>query len=125
MKLCRESLDWICEENGCKDLYVAIRSFDDEPKLIQKRLSRRDGFAGDRANVIIDSYHDKRTAFVFTITAAGVKGDEIATDNGNNWDDSWNPIWYTKAASDDKGWTAEMKIPFSQLRFGKSKEQFW
>ncbi|MEQ6123726.1 DUF5916 domain-containing protein [Pseudotenacibaculum sp. MALMAid0570] len=108
-----------------KYLYVAIRAFDDEPDLIEKRLSRRDGFAGDRVNVIIDSYHDKRTAFVFTITAAGVKGDEIATDNGNNWDDSWNPIWYTKAASDDKGWTAEMKIPFSQLRFGKSKEQIW
>ncbi|MFD2567298.1 DUF5916 domain-containing protein [Pseudotenacibaculum haliotis] len=108
-----------------KYLYVAIRAFDDEPELIQKRLSRRDGFAGDRVNVIIDSYHDKRTAFVFTITAAGVKGDEIATDNGNNWDASWNPIWYTKAASDEKGWTAEMKIPFSQLRFGKSKEQIW
>ncbi|WP_144896197.1 DUF5916 domain-containing protein [Lutibacter sp. Hel_I_33_5] len=108
-----------------KFLYVAIRAFDDEPDKIQKRLSRRDGFAGDRVNVIIDSYHDKRTAFVFTITAAGVKGDEFATQNGNNWDDSWNPIWYTKAVTDDKGWTAEMKIPLSQLRFGNDKEQIW
>ena len=108
-----------------KFLYVGIRALDDEPEKIQKRLTRRDGFAGDRVNVIIDSYHDKRTAFVFTTTAAGVKGEEIATQNGNNWDDSWNPIWYTKVSHDDKGWTTEMKIPFSQLRFGKAKEQIW
>ena len=108
-----------------KYLYIGIRAFDDEPNKIQKRLTRRDGFAGDRVNIIIDSYHDKRTAFVFTITAAGVKGDEFATQNGQNWDASWNPIWYTKSVVDDKGWTAEMKIPFSQLRFGNSKEQIW
>ncbi|PWG05534.1 DUF5916 domain-containing protein [Polaribacter aquimarinus] len=108
-----------------KYLYIAIRAFDDEPDLIQQRLSRRDGFAGDRVNVIIDSYHDKRTAFVFTTTAAGVKGEEIISQNGNNWDSSWNPIWYTNAKVDEKGWTAEMKIPFSQLRFGKAKEQIW
>jgi hypothetical protein len=108
-----------------KFLYVAIRAFDENPELIQQRLTRRDGFAGDRVNVIIDSYHDKRTAFVFTTTAAGVKGEEIATQNGDNWDESWNPIWYTNAKVDDKGWTAEMKIPFSQLRFGNDKEQIW
>ena len=108
-----------------KYLYIAIRAYDAEPEKIESRLSRRDGFAGDRVNVIIDSYHDKRTAFVFTTTAAGVKGEEFASQNGNNWDDSWNPIWYTNAKVDDKGWTAEMKIPFSQLRFGKAKEQVW
>ncbi|MEE9408441.1 MAG: DUF5916 domain-containing protein [Polaribacter sp.] len=108
-----------------KYLYIAIRALDDNPELIQQRLTRRDGFAGDRVNVIIDSYHDKRTAFVFTTTAAGVKGEEIVTKNGNNWDASWNPIWYTDANLDDKGWTAEMKIPFSQLRFGNAKEQIW
>lgn len=108
-----------------KYLYVAIRAFDADPDKIEKRLSRRDSFEGDRVNVVIDSYYDKRTAFLFTTTAAGVKGDEFATDNGNNIDDSWNPIWYTKATIDDKGWIAEMKIPLSQLRFGKAKEQVW
>ena len=108
-----------------KYLYIAIVAFDENPELIQQRLTRRDGFAGDRVNVIIDSYHDKRTAFVFTTTAAGVKGEEITTQNGGNWDESWNPIWYTDAKVNDKGWAAEMKIPFSQLRFGKAKEQIW
>jgi hypothetical protein len=108
-----------------KHLYIALRALDDNPELIQQRLTRRDGFAGDRINVVIDSYHDKRTAFVFTTTAAGVKGEEIATGNGEDFDESYNPIWYTKANVDDKGWTAEMKIPLSQLRFGNAKEQIW
>jgi len=108
-----------------KFLYVAIRAYDAEPDKIESRLSRRDGFAGDRVNIIIDSYHDKRTAFVFTTTAAGVKGEELTSQNGQNWDDSWNPVWYTDAKVDDEGWTAEMKIPFTQLRFGNAKEQIW
>ncbi|MFS4493308.1 DUF5916 domain-containing protein [Maribacter sp. 2308TA10-17] len=108
-----------------KFLYVAYRCFDDEPDKIERRLSRRDSFAGDRITIIIDSYHDKRTAFSFTITAAGVKGDEFVSQNGDNWDDSWNPIWYAAAQIDSEGWTAEAKIPFSQLKFGKAEEQIW
>lgn len=108
-----------------KNLYVALRAFDKDPKGIVRRLSRRDGFEGDRINFIIDSYHDLRTAFIFTVTAAGVKGDEIVTNNGDGIDDSWNPIWYTKATVDDKGWAAEMKIPFSQLRFDSDENQVW
>ena len=108
-----------------KYLYVAFRCYDTEPSKIEKRLSRRDGFVGDGVAILIDSYHDKRNAFVFIVTAAGVKVDEFATENGDNFDNSWNPIWYTATKLDDEGWTAEMKIPFSQLKFGKSKEQIW
>lgn len=108
-----------------KFLYVAYKCFDDEPDKIEKRLSRRDGFAGDRITLILDTYHDKRTAFSFTITAAGVKGDEFVSQNGNNWDSSWNPIWYAASAMDNEGWTAEIKIPLSQVKFGKSEEQVW
>ena len=101
-----------------KHLYVALLALDSEPETITNRLSRRDGFEGDRINVLIDSYHDLRTAFLFTVTAAGVRGDELATENGNNIDDSWNPIWSTKAQIIPEGWSAEVKIPLSQLRFG-------
>ncbi len=48
-----------------KYLYIAVKALDEVPEDITKRLSRRDGFAGDRVNIVIDSYHDKRTAFVF------------------------------------------------------------
>lgn len=108
-----------------KFLYIAVRALDGEPEKIEKRLSRRDGFAGDWVEINIDSYNDDRTGFSFTLTAAGVKGDEFISDNGNNWDGSWNPIWYTATNIDDKGWTAEIKIPFSQLKFGESPEQTW
>ncbi len=108
-----------------KYLYVAYRCYDSIPDKIEKRLSRRDGFAGDWVEINLDTYHDKRTGFSFTITAAGVKGDEFISRNGNNWDGSWNPIWYTATNIDDKGWTAEIKIPLSQVKFGKSKEQIW
>ena len=108
-----------------KHIYIALKALDPEPETITSRLSRRDGFVGDRMNVLIDSYHDLRTAFLFTVTAAGVRGDEIITNNGDNIDDSWNPIWSTKAVIDADGWSAEMKIPLSQLRFGDDSTQIW
>ncbi|MBA6313616.1 DUF5916 domain-containing protein [Cellulophaga baltica] len=106
-------------------IYVAIRCLDTAPDKIVKRLSRRDGFEGDWVGIFFDSYNDKRTSFNFIVTAAGVKGDEFSTNNGNDSDESWNPIWYTKTSIDTEGWSAEMKIPLSQLKFGKSQEQEW
>ncbi|WP_421823704.1 DUF5916 domain-containing protein [Flagellimonas oceanensis] len=108
-----------------KNLYIGVRCYDTEPDRIVKRLSRRDGFEGDWVEFNIDSYFDKRTAFSFTITAAGVKGDEFISNNGNNWDESWNPIWYAKTNIDEEGWTAELRIPLSQLKFGSAEEQVW
>ncbi|WP_233752696.1 DUF5916 domain-containing protein [Flavilitoribacter nigricans] len=108
-----------------KNLYVGFRCFDDDPEKIEQRMSRRDGFAGDWVEVNIDSYHDLQTAFSFTISAAGVKGDEFISNDGNNWDTNWNPIWYAKSHIDSLGWTAELRIPLSQLRFGKQDEQVW
>ena len=88
-------------------------------------MSRRDGFEGDWIELIIDSYHDLRSAFSLTVSAAGVKGDKIISLNGAHEDLTWNPIWYAKSHINEKGWTAEMKIPFSQLRFGDTKDQVW
>ena len=97
-----------------KYIYIGIQCLDSLPDKIVKRLSRRDSFDGDWVGVFIDSYYDKRTAFGFIVSAAGVKGDVFETNNGGNEDDSWNPIWYTKTKIDAEGWTAEMKIPLSQ-----------
>jgi hypothetical protein len=108
-----------------KFLYIAFKCYDKDPKGIVKRMSRRDGFEGDFVEINIDSYNDKRTGFSFTASVSGVKGDEFISNNGNNWDGSWNPIWYLKTNIDDEGWTAELKIPFSQLKFGNAKEQVW
>ncbi len=106
-------------------VYVGYRMHDDEPEKVVRRMSRRDGFEGDWIEINIDSYLDKRTAFSFTVSASGVKGDEFISNNGNNWDESWNPIWYAKTNVDEQGWTAEIKIPLSQLRYGNKEEHIW
>ncbi|PWK26153.1 carbohydrate binding protein with CBM9 domain [Arcicella aurantiaca] len=108
-----------------KFLYVAYRCHDSAPDSVVKRMSRRDQFPGDFVEINIDSYHDLRTAFSFTISVSGVRGDEFISNNGNNWDDSWNPIWFAKTHTDNKGWTAEVKIPLSQLRFGNEPDKVW
>ncbi len=108
-----------------KYLYIGARCYDSEPEKIVRRMSRRDGFEGDWVEFNIDSYHDLRTAFSFTLTAAGVIGDEFITNNGNNWDSNWNPIWYTGTHIDEEGWTAEIKIPFSQLRYANKESLVW
>jgi hypothetical protein len=108
-----------------KYIYVAFRCYDSEPDKIERRLSRRDGFEGDYVGIIFDSFFDKRSGFSFVVTAAGVKGDEFISNNGNNRDTGWNPIWDTKTNIDLEGWTAEMRIPLSQLRFGSHEEQVW
>lgn len=112
----------VYDENN---LYVAFRLHDDEPEKIERRVTRRDGFDGDWIEIEIDSYYDQRTAFSFTLTAAGVKGDEFISDDGGNWDTSWEPVWYGKVGEIENGWTAEYKIPFNQLRFSDSENQIW
>lgn len=108
-----------------KYLLLAYRAFDTAPDSIVQRMSRRDEFPGDWVEINIDSYHDLRTAFSFTLSVSGVKGDEFVTDNGNNWDTNWNPVWYAKTHVDSLGWTAEVKIPFSQLRYGNQSDPIW
>jgi hypothetical protein len=108
-----------------KNLYVGIRCFDPEPSKIVRRMSRRDGFDGDFVEINIDSYYDKRTAFSFTASVSGVKGDEYVSNNGDNWDASWDPIWYLKTSIDKEGWVAEFRIPLSQLRFADKPEHTW
>ena len=108
-----------------KFLYVGVRAYDTEPEKIVERLSRRDGFDGDFVEINIDSYNDKRTAFSFTASVSGVKGDEYISNNGNNWDSTWDPIWYLNTSVDDEGWIAEFKIPLSQLRFANKDNHTW
>lgn len=107
------------------NLYVAVRAYDSEPGKVLRRMCRRDNLDGDIITVQIDSYHDLRTAFCFSVNAAGVKGDEVISEDGNSRDDNWDPIWYVKTALDEQGWAAEMRIPLSQLRFGRKAEQVW
>ncbi|MBX2915418.1 MAG: carbohydrate binding family 9 domain-containing protein [Cyclobacteriaceae bacterium] len=108
-----------------KNLYAIFRCYDPEPEKIVKRMSRRDSFDGDWVEIHIDSYYDKRTAFSFTSSVSGVKSDEYVSNNGDDWDASWDPIWYMKTSVDKEGWIAEIRIPLSQLRFTNKEELVW
>jgi hypothetical protein len=108
-----------------QNIYVAVRALDSAPDSITNRMSRRDHGDGDMVFVVFDSYHDLRTGFVFGVSSAGVRFDMIMSNNGQNEDETWDPIWLAKAQVHDWGWAAEMKIPFTQLRFNKNSESVW
>src|SRR3989440_455086 len=98
-------------------LYVFVRCFDPHPDSLIKLLARRDAWPpSDRVIVLIDSYHDKRTGYEFGVTAAGVKFDASISNDGNE-DDAWDGVWDAATTVDSLGWTAEFRIPLSQLRY--------
>ena len=107
------------------NLYVAFKAFDTSPDSIVRRLTRKDNTDGDMVSIIIDSYHDLRTGFMFGVSAAGVKLDEMMSNDGNNEDSSWEANWWAKTSVNNEGFFAEMKIPFSQLRFEKNSGDVW
>ncbi|MDZ7635220.1 MAG: DUF5916 domain-containing protein [Bacteroidales bacterium] len=106
-------------------IFVAIKAYDTAPDSIVQRMTRRDDTDGDEVAIALDSYFDQRTAFSFGVSAAGVKGDLIWTDDGTNQDETFDPIWYVKTAIHDWGWAAEMRIPLTQLRFSAAENQVW
>ena len=108
-------------------VYVGARMFSRDPSKIQAPLSRRDNtFQAERMWVSFDSYRDKRTAYSFGVSASGVRADWYhASDNENDIDWGFDPVWEAKANIDGLGWTAEMRIPFSQLRFTNQPVQVW
>ena len=106
-------------------LYVGILARDHDPGAIRSLLTRRDEeSASDWVLVGIDSYHDKRTAFVFCVNPAGVQRDFMVFDD-TKADGGWNAVWESAARVTDKGWVAELRIPYSQLRFASAIEQSW
>jgi hypothetical protein len=106
-------------------LYVGARLYDREPSKIRRRLVRRDeNLASDYLAVLIDSYHDHLTAFRFRVNPAG-SYDDSAIDPRGNADFSWDPVWQVSTSIDSLGWTAEMEIPLSQLRFNRSDNAVW
>jgi hypothetical protein len=103
------------------NLYVFVRSFDPHPDSIIKLLERRDSFTpSDMIWLFLDPYHDKRTGYEFGVNAAGVKLDAQIS-NGGNEDFAWDAVWDVATTVDSLGWSAEFRIPLSQLRYGKGR----
>ncbi len=114
---------WIAYDEHA--LYVGARMWDTDPDSIVTRVGRRDDQLNtDLFEVILDSYHDHRTGFSFQINPSGSIRDASYFNDG--WtDESWDGIWDGRCSIDAEGWNAEMRIPFSQLRFSGQEEYVW
>jgi hypothetical protein len=102
-------------------LYIAVQAFDPEPKRIVGIRTRRDeGSPSDWVSVLVDSFHDRRSAFEFAVNPAGVKQDSYWFNDTNN-DQGWDAVWDVAVSRGERGWRAEFRIPFSQLRYRPSE----
>jgi hypothetical protein len=106
-------------------VYVGARM--DSAAPVRTSLGRRD--SNDQAEhllVSLDTYFDRRTSYMFGVTAAGVRIDRYyASDDENAGDDGFSPVWQARVSVDAGGWTAELRIPFSQLRFNDRDRMVW
>ncbi|WP_420632759.1 DUF5916 domain-containing protein [Candidatus Palauibacter sp.] len=100
-------------------LWIGGRMYTDDPASLQAYRTRRDRNTGsERLLVSLDPYLNRRTAVSFGVNAAGSRTDWFhPEDNVSNRDYTWDPVWSARVQRDSLGWTAEMRMPFSQLRF--------
>jgi hypothetical protein len=113
---------WIAYDDNA--LYIATRMYDSRPDSIIGRLARRDeNTESDKIVVSIDAAFDKRTAYYFGVNPAG------AIEDGTLFNDSqlgsWDGVWDVAVHTDELGWTAEFRIPYSQLRFARHDRYVW
>ncbi len=106
-------------------VYVAARMYDSAPDSIVARLGRRDAeLESDRFVVFLDPYLDRRSGYYFGLNAAGTLYDGVLLND--DWDESdWDGVWQGAVSRFSGGWTAEMRIPYSQLRFYQQDRYVW
>jgi hypothetical protein len=108
-------------------LWVGARMFSTDPGAVRALVTRHDREGSSEQLIVsLDTHHDRRTAFTFAVTPASVRIDYYhPSDDEDNEDDGFDPVWQAQARRDSLGWTAEMRIPFSQLRFAAADVQMW
>lgn len=106
-------------------IYVALHCLDGKPDSIPMYPSPRDNNSNDWLEVDFDTNGDKETAYAFVVSPYGVRTDMYISGDDADFDDSYHPKWEVKTGLLDEGWTAEMKIPFDQMRIPESEKQVW
>src|SRR3990167_3133385 len=101
-------------------LYIAVQAFDPE-RVVGIRTRRDASSPSDWISVIVDSFHDRRSGFEFAVNPAGVKQDAYWFNDASN-DQGWDAVWDVAVSRGDRGWRAEFRIPFSQLRYHPSND---
>lgn len=113
-------------------LYVGAQLYDD-PSRVRRQLTARDEH--DRADadhfaVFLDTYKDQQNGFQFLVTSRNVQSDArlsplVSGDWGNYGDKSWDAVWDSRVSFNKEGWSVEIRIPYSAIRFSKEKMQTW
>lgn len=107
-----------------ENLYIGVWCWDSEPEKIIRQINPRGASSPDNLQIFIDTYHDHRTGYKFTVSPTGVQMDELRYDDYKR-DRNWNGVWYSAGHIDGQGWYAELKIPIFNFRFRDSGEQVW
>ncbi|PWT95687.1 MAG: hypothetical protein C5B52_17375 [Bacteroidetes bacterium] len=108
-------------------LYVGIWCFETSPEKIRaKYLSRDFAFDNDdNVKIALDTYKDKKNGFLFVINPNGARFDALISNNGDILNPDWNGVWDARTEINDKGWFAEIAIPFSTIRYNNQSDQVW
>ena len=117
---------WVAYDDDA--IYYAAKYYDTSPDSILARLVRRDFVWGDPSDgtvLYLDSYGDKRSGYFFYVNAAGTLADGLLENDSKQTDLSWDAVWEGVPHIDSDGWSVEMRIPYSQLRFKESEKQLW
>lgn len=107
-----------------RNLYIGIRAFDSDAAHIQARdLTRDSSFSNDdKVEILIDTYHDRRNAYRFAVNPFGTQQDALITDEGRDINLAWDAPWISEGRRDARGWTVEIAIPLSNLRFREGQD---
>lgn len=107
---------WILYDDD--NLYVAFRAYDDEPSKVMRAAMKRDGeiWKDDAVRITLDPQNTGRHGYTFEMASGGARWDALVQNNSDTISE-WNTIWDGHSRLDDKGWTAEMAIPFKSLSF--------
>lgn len=108
-----------------RNFYIAVRCLDSDPSGIRAKQMKRDGDfdSDDAVAIVIDPLRDRRTGYIFKVSAAGAKKDGRIT-GGATTDWNWDGLWYGRASIDEDGWTAELAIPFQTILANVTDEQW-
>ena len=114
-----------------KEIYFGFTCFDSDMSKMVANEMRRDGSSqdglreNDHVSILLDTYNDRRNGFFFRVNPLGAKEDIALINSGESRNQAWDVIWTCRTKVNDTHWTAEIGIPFSQLRFSKSDEMTW
>ena len=113
-----------------KSIYFGFRFYDEPDKINYRYVARDTASGSDSADILLDTFHDRRTGYFFSVTPAGVQFDGTFDESrgGQGFgsiDLSWDTVWYSAVSVESWGWSCEVVIPFKSIRIPQASSQEW